>query len=93
MTSSNLEFPLHTSLNGVSSIINGKVNDYAIEQYVRYPESLDGVTNKAVEDAIENRKKEKVIERFYRSFYAEYDKLEGKISSNVTAFVSSLFDK
>ncbi len=93
MTSSNLEFPLHTSLNGVSSIINGNVNEYAIEQYVRYPELLDGVTSKAVANAVENSKKEKVIERFYRSFYAEYDKLEGKISSNVSAFVTTLFDK
>ncbi len=92
MTSSNLEFPLHHSLNGVASAKNGTVNEYLIEQYVRFPEALDAVTLETVRTHVEKFRKEIVIEEFYRQFYKEYDKLEGKISSSVTAFVSSLFD-
>ena len=92
MTSSNFEFPLNPSLNGVSSAINGKVNENLIEQFVRFPESLDGATLAVVKSSLEKYRKEMAIERFYRQFYAEYDKLEARISSNVTAFVSSLFE-
>ncbi len=92
MASSNLEFPLKPSINGVSEVMQATVTEQLIEQYVRYPELLDGATQSLVGDRVEKFKKEMVIERFYRQFYAEYDKLEDKISTNVTAFVSSLFD-
>ena len=92
MTSSNLNFPLYPSLNGVSSAINGKVSEHLIEQFVRFPESLDNGTLDVIRASLEKYKKEMAIERFYRQFYVEYDKLEEKISSNVTAFVSSLFE-
>ena len=92
MTSSNLEYPLQPSLNGVSSALNGKVNENLIEQFVRFPETLDGATLAVIKASLEKYKKDMAIERFYRQFYAEYDKLEARISSNVTAFVSSLFD-
>ena len=72
--------------------MTAKVSEQYIEQYVRCPELLDSATQAIIADRVEKFKKEKAIERFYRQFYVEYDKLEGKISSSVAAFVSSLFD-
>ena len=92
MTSSNLEFPLHPPLNGVASAKNGTTNEYLIEQYVRFPEALDGATIESIRARLETYRKDLAIEQFYRQFYQEYDKLEGKISSSVSTFVSSLFD-
>lgn len=92
MTSSNLEFPLKPSLNGVSSVLNGSVNEQLIERFVRFPDTLDNMTQEVVGACVEKHKKEMAIARFYRQFYKEYDKLEGKVSANVTAFVSSLFE-
>ena len=92
MTSSNLEFPLNPSLNGVSAVISRKVDEALIERFVRFPETLDGTTLEAVGASVETYKKEQAIEKFYRQFYEEFDKLEDKVSSNVARFVSSLFE-
>ena len=92
MTSSNLEFPLQPSLNGISTVVNGSVNEAMIERYVRFPETLDGATIDIIKARLEKFNKDLAIERFYRQFYKEYDKLEGKITTNVASFVSALFD-
>ncbi len=79
-------------MNGVSSVLNGSVNEQLIERFVRFPDTLDGMTRDVVGASVDKQKKEMAIARFYRQFYQEYDKLEGKVSANVTAFVSSLFE-
>ena len=92
MTRPNFKFPLGSSLNGVSTVINEKVNEHLIERFVRFPETLDSATLEVVGACVEKQKTEMAIERFYRQFYKEYDRLEEKVSTNVAAFVSSLFD-
>lgn len=92
MSRSNLELPFGKSLNAIAGVVNGGVSEVQIEQYVRFPETLDSLTLEAVGKSLKKLKKEMAIERFYRQYYQEYDKLNGATSAKVSAFVSSLFE-
>lgn len=92
MDNSDLNITLQTALNGSPKPIRIDVNDYVVERYVRFVDTLDKATEKVMGDQVRNHISVKAMERFYRQFYEEYDKLEGRIAPRVDAFVSSLFD-
>lgn len=92
MDNSDLNITLQTALNGSASPVRIDVNDYIVERYVRFIETLDKATERVVGEHAKNNIGVKAMERFYRQFYSEYDKLEGRVSPRVNAFVSSLFE-
>lgn len=92
MDNSDLNITLQTALNGSAKPIRIDVNDYLVERYVRFVETLDKATERVVGDRVQNHIGVKAMERFYRQFYNEYDKLESRVTPRVNAFVSSLFD-
>ena len=88
-SSYNLQNPLkRASLTGSH---RSEINEYLIERYVRFVETLDKATQVAIGQHVQRYLAGSAIERFYRQFYEEYDALEGHLSPKVDAFTASLF--
>ncbi|MEX0599363.1 MAG: hypothetical protein WD423_05585 [Rhodothermales bacterium] len=67
------------------------VNDAVIEQFVRDPDSLPIGISQVVKESIAEDVGSQMMEAFYRTFYELLDRLPADTSSQVEAFVSSLF--
>ena len=90
MASSNINISMDPSLNG--TVRTEEINEYLIECFVRFRDSLGKARQRVVEDHVKNYIKSTAIEKFYRQFYDEYDRLEGQSSPRIDSFVASLFD-
>ena len=90
MPSSNIHISVDPASNG--AVRHEEINEYLIERYVRFVDSLDEVKQRVVEDHVKNYIKSTAIERFYRQYYEEYDKMDGMRSPKTERFVASLFD-
>ena len=90
MPSSDINISINAALNGASRPAD--INEYLIECYVRFVDSLDKARQAVIEDHVKNYINGTAVERFYRQFYNEYDKLDGQISPKVEKFVASMFD-
>ena len=67
------------------------INEYVIERYVRFRDTMDEATQHAVGECIKKYASGQYIERFYSQFYEEFDKTE-HVPSSVHAFAATLFD-
>ena len=68
------------------------INDYVIERYVRFRDSLDKATLLVAGEYINEYASGGAIETFYRTFYEEYERVERVLSPKVRAFTASLFE-
>ena len=75
-----------TQYNGVI------INEYVIERYVRFRDTMDKATQHLVGEYLQTYAAGRAIERFYSQYYEEYDNVEHNLAPKVQSFVSNLFD-
>ncbi len=92
MIYSNIASYIKDTLNKVTQPEGVDINEYVIEQYVRFRDTLDRSTQLAVSDYINRYAGAAAIERFYSQVYEEYDQLGTQLAPRVKAFVATLFD-
>ena len=68
------------------------INEYLIERYVRFRDTLDKTTQVLIGDYIKKYSSAAALERFYTQFYEEYDKGHSNLTSKAEMFVSSIFE-
>ena len=68
------------------------INEYVIEQYVRFRDTMDKATQVLVKEYIKQYASLSAVERFYTQFYEEYDRTEQALPTNVQSFTAALFD-
>lgn len=89
MPSSNLHISAPSALNGAAQ--PEQINEYLIECFVRFVETIDKARQRVIEDHLKNYIKGRSIEKFYRQFYDEYDRVQIP-ALRVDQFVASLFE-
>ena len=92
MTYSNIASYIKKSVNKVSQDNGIVINEYLIERYVRFRDTLDKATQLVVGEYINGYVSGVAVEQFYSQFYEEYDNTENQLSPKVKAFVSKLFE-
>ena len=68
------------------------VNEYLIERYVRFRDTLDKTTQVLIGNYINKYSSAAALERFYTQFYEEYDERSSHVSTKANSFVASLFE-
>ena len=67
------------------------LSPHNVEQFVRYPETLDLEARRTVEKRLSCDTLARSTAEFYQGFYGELDALDGLASSKLEVFVDALF--
>ena len=67
------------------------VNEYLIEQYVRFRDKMDTATQVVVKEYINKYASAAAIASYYTQFYEELDKADAQPPTHVRAFVAFVF--
>lgn len=92
MAYSNIASCIKDFVNNVTKQNGVVINEYLIERYVRFRDTLDKATQNLIGNYINTYSSAAALERFYIQFYEEYDKNHAKASSKAEAFTSSIFE-
>ena len=92
MAYSNIASCIKDLVNNVTQHNGVVINEYLIERYVRFRDTLDKTTQILVGNYINTYSSAAALERFYTQFYEEYDKKSSHVSPKANSFVSSLFE-
>ena len=79
-------------VNNVTQQNGVVINEYLIERYVRFRDTLDKATQNLISNYIKTYSSAAALERFYTQYYEEYENTSNQMSSKAEALVSSVFD-
>ena len=79
-------------VNNVTQHNGVVINEYLIERYVRFRETLDKTTQALIRNYISTYSSAAALEQFYTQFYEEYDRSSAKLPSKAEALVANIFE-
>lgn|GEM_PF-6320914 len=92
MAYSNIASYIKDFVNNVTQQNGVVINEYLIERYVRFRDTLDKATQVLIGNYISKYSSAAALERFYTQFYEEYDNAGAHMSTKAESFASSIFE-
>ena len=92
MAYSNIASYVKDLLTNVTQHNGVVINEYVIERYVRFRDTMDKATQHIVGEYLQKSASGRAVERFYSQYYEEFDTSDQQLAPQVQTFVANLFD-